>query len=131
MVGLQVASLMEKLQAKEVAGTTTVTGPKSDPLPEEVPSFPAFQLNVKAEDRLSTGSGGSGMVDEDGRQLVDSGDSFFLNDDYPEGGALVDDVQSEEDDGGSSDGRSFSYYAFAAAPPQFQEGDTLDWWVWS
>ncbi|THG11237.1 hypothetical protein TEA_000062 [Camellia sinensis var. sinensis] len=107
---VEVLSLTEKLQAKEVAAGAPIPAPKSDPPPlppppekEEdiVTHTSTIQLNVKAEDHLSTGSGGSAVVDEDGPQLVDSGDSYFLNNDYP--GCVV---QSVEDDG-SEDGRGY------------------------
>uniref|UniRef100_A0A5B7C3L4 Putative Homeobox-leucine zipper protein HAT5 n=1 Tax=Davidia involucrata TaxID=16924 RepID=A0A5B7C3L4_DAVIN len=124
----QVVSLTEKLQAKEAAGV-----PKSDPLPAaDVPHVSSLQINVKVEDRLSTGSGVSAVVDEDGPQLVDSGDSCFPDDNYPGYVAPVDGVQSEEDDGGSDDGWSYFSQVFVAAEQQHHEdGETLGWWVWS
>ncbi|CAL5325231.1 unnamed protein product [Camellia sinensis] len=132
---VEVLSLTEKLQAKEVAAGAPIPAPKSDPPPlppppekEEdiVTHTSTIQLNVKAEDHLSTGSGGSAVVDEDGPQLVDSGDSYFLNNDYP--GCVV---QSEEDDG-SDDGRGYFAEVFVAVEPQqHEEGEPLGWWVWS
>uniref|UniRef100_A0A5B6YLA3 Homeobox-leucine zipper protein n=1 Tax=Davidia involucrata TaxID=16924 RepID=A0A5B6YLA3_DAVIN len=123
----EVASLTEKLQAKEAAGA-----PKSDPFPADVPHVSTLQFNVKVEDRLSTGSGGSAVVDEDGPQLVDSGDSYFPDSgDYPGCMAPVDGVQSEEDDG-SDDGRSYFSDVFVAEEQQHHdEGEPLGWWVWS
>ncbi|PSR87590.1 Homeobox-leucine zipper protein [Actinidia chinensis var. chinensis] len=119
----EVVSLTEKVQAKEVAGA------KSDSVPEDVPILSPLQLNVKAEDRLC--SGGSAVVDEDGPQLMDSGDSYFLNDNYPGCMGPVDSLQSEEDDG-SGDGQSFFSCALAAAEQQLHgEGEPLGWWVWS
>ena len=125
-VELQVVSLTEKVQSKEVAGA------KSDPVPEDGPILSPLQLNVKAEDRLSSGGcGGSAMVDEDGPQLMDSGDSYFLNDNYPGCMGPIDSLQSVEDDG-SGDGRSFFSCALAAAEQQHhEEGEPLGWWVWS
>ncbi|PSS30393.1 Homeobox-leucine zipper protein [Actinidia chinensis var. chinensis] len=121
----EVVSLTEKVQAKEVAGVT------SDPVPEDAPILSPLQLNVKAEDRLSSGSSGSAVVDEDGPQLMDSGDSYFLNDNYPGCMGPVDGLQSEEDDG-SDDGRSFFLCALAAEEQQHhEEGEPLSWWVWS
>ncbi|XP_057471458.1 homeobox-leucine zipper protein HAT5-like isoform X1 [Actinidia eriantha] len=103
----EVVSLTEKLKAKEVAGA-----PKSDPFLEDV-------AHVKVEDRLSSGSGGSAVVD--------SGDSYFPNGDYV---GLLDVVQSEVDDG-SDDGRSYFSDVFAAAEGQnHQEGEQLGLWVW-
>ncbi|KAA8548088.1 hypothetical protein F0562_004651 [Nyssa sinensis] len=120
----EVVSLTEKLQAKEVAGA-----PKSEPLPADAPLVSTLLVNVKVEDRLSTGSGGSAVVDEDGPQLVDSGDSYFPNDEYP--GCVA---PSEEDDG-SDDGRScfpdvFMVVEQEREQQQHDEGEPLSWWVW-
>lgn len=112
---------------------------KPDPLPAEAADIPFLQVTVKAEDRLSTGSGGSAVVDEDGPQLVDSGDSYFPNNDYPDPDCIgpVDQrgVHSEENDG-SADGRSYFSHVFVEAAEQQQqtheeEGEPLGWWVWS
>ncbi|KAI8541504.1 hypothetical protein RHMOL_Rhmol08G0066100 [Rhododendron molle] len=122
----EVVFLTEKVQARDLAGVPPISGPKSEPLPAEPP-------HVKAEDRLSTGSGGSAVVDiEEGPHLVDSGDSYFLNAAYPTGCVgPVDGVQSEEDDG-SDDGQNYFSHVFAAAEGQNHgEGETLGWWVWS
>ena len=56
---------------------------------EDVPILSPLQLNMKAEDCLSSSSIGSTVVDEDSPQLMDSGDSYFLNDDYPNAWALL------------------------------------------
>lgn len=124
----EVECLTEKLQDKEV-NKEPDSGEKSELLLVDV-------IRVKVEDRLSSGSGGSAVVDEDGPQLVDSGDSFFGNDDdYPATcmGPL-DGIQSEEDDG-SDDGRSYFSGVFGTVelPPQEEEGEgeALGWWVWS
>lgn len=127
----EVLSLTEKLQAKEVV---VEPGPrqKSDALPVDKLLASDPQFNVKVEDRLSTGSGGSAVVDEDGPQLVDSGDSYFPCDDYAAGcvTAAADGVQSEEDDG-SDDGQNYFSSVFVAAEQQNQEGEPVGWWVWS
>ncbi|KAK9271504.1 hypothetical protein L1049_001863 [Liquidambar formosana] len=126
----EVVSLTEKLQAKEETGAP-ISGQKSDPLPADVANISALQFTVKVEDRLSTGSGGSAVVDEDGPQLVDSGDSYFPADEYPGCVARVDGIQSEEDDG-SDDGRSYFSNVFAVAEQQHnEEGEAWGWWVWS
>ncbi|XP_057495424.1 homeobox-leucine zipper protein HAT5-like [Actinidia eriantha] len=65
---------------------------------EDVPILSPLQLNMKAEDCLSSNSVGSAVVDEDSPQLMDSGDSYFLNDDYPGCMGPVDSLQSEEED---------------------------------
>lgn len=114
--------MTEKLQPKEPAGEP---GQKSDPLPVDAP--PCLQLTaVKVEDRLSTGSDGSAVVDDDGPQLLDSGDSYFPNNDYPGCVAAVDGINSEEDDGGD-DGRSYFSDVFEVAEQQVP----ISWCIWS
>ncbi|OMO80725.1 hypothetical protein CCACVL1_12796 [Corchorus capsularis] len=121
----EVASLTEKLQAKD-ATAEPVVSQKVELLPVETVS--STQFNVKVEDRLSTGSAGSAVVDEDAPQLVDSGDSYFPNDEYPGCVCPIDGAQSEEDDG-SDDGRSYFSNVFTATEQQHEE--PLGWWVWS
>lgn len=96
---MQVVSLTEKLQAKEVTGRAQAAARRHDlPLAEIQPS------STKVEDRLSSGSGGSAVMDEERQQqLLDSGDSYFH---YPGSMAPVDGIQSEEDDR-SVDGQSY------------------------
>ncbi|KAF5746865.1 Homeobox-leucine zipper protein HAT5 [Tripterygium wilfordii] len=77
----QVASLTEKLQAKE-ATITSSTGQESD-LPAGIANASALQVSEKVEDHLSSGSTGSAVVDEEGPHLVDSGDSYLPNDNHP------------------------------------------------
>ncbi|XP_062106831.1 homeobox-leucine zipper protein HAT5 [Humulus lupulus] len=140
----EVAFLMEKLKAKEEAGgggeVAAAAAPvqKADETVEEdMSDIRGMQLSVKAEDRLSTGSGGSAVVDEESPQLVDSGDSCYFQScvQYSAGcldAAAVDGVPSEEDDG-SEDGRSYFSDVFAAVDQQQQveDGEALGWWVWS
>ncbi|CAI9261254.1 unnamed protein product [Lactuca saligna] len=127
----EVVSLTEKLQSKEAANISR-TGEDADTAAEEAGHTPPPSATVKIEDHLSTGSGGSAVVDDlDGPQLVDSGDSYFPATDYPhEYAAPVD--QSEEDDG-SDDGRNNFSYQFATADHHHhhEEDDSLGWWVWS
>ncbi|XP_021299162.1 homeobox-leucine zipper protein HAT5 [Herrania umbratica] len=124
----EVASLTEKLQAKD-ATAEPVIGQKPEPVPADMVS--SLQFSVKVEDRLSTGSAGSAVVDEDAPQLLDSGDSYFPSDGYP-GGCVgpVNGVQSEEEDG-SDDGRSYFSNVFTASEEQQQHEESLGWWVWS
>ncbi|XVF58095.1 hypothetical protein PTKIN_Ptkin07bG0035000 [Pterospermum kingtungense] len=124
----EVASLTEKLLAKDMATDPAVAGQKAETLPAEVVS--SLQFSVKVEDRLSTGSAGSAVVDEDAPQLVDSGNSYFLSDEYPRCVGPVNGVQSEEDDG-SDDGRSYFSTVFTVAEEQQQHEESLGWWVWS
>lgn len=123
----QVLSLTEKSQTKGVDGEPL----NSVPLAISELRAPATLLSVKVEDRLSTGSGGSAVVDEEGPQLVDSGESYFPNDDdYPGGcvGTARDGVQSEEDDG-SDDGQNYLSGVFEQQ--NREEGESVGWWVWS
>ncbi|KAL6994323.1 homeobox-leucine zipper protein [Sarracenia purpurea var. burkii] len=130
----EVVLLTEKLQAKVVAGAPPPLGPNSDPLPADMLDALTLPFNVKIEDRLSTGSGGSAVVDEDGPQLVDSGDSYFPNDDdnYPVAACMapVEGIQSDDDDG-SDDSRSYFSGVLAVAEEYNHDvGEPLGWWVW-
>ncbi|KAF5739627.1 Homeobox-leucine zipper protein HAT5 [Tripterygium wilfordii] len=127
----EVASLTEKLEAKEATITSSL-GQESDSHPVGIANASALQVSVKVEDRLSSGSNGSAVVDEEGPHLVDSGDSYFPNDNYVGCVAPLDGFHSEDDDG-SDDGRSYFSDVFAAAaePQQHEEGEPLGWWVWS
>ncbi|KAL5974478.1 Homeobox-leucine zipper protein [Asimina triloba] len=136
----KVCSLTEKLQANEEEH------PKAQPLPEKTDAAAAAaHVSVKAEDRLSSGSVGSAIVDEDGPQrLVDSGNSYFP-DEY--GMALaIDPLHSEEeeedDDEGSDDNRSCYYsnvFVMADQPQPQPQGaaaavpldESLGLWVWN
>lgn len=118
--------MTEKLQAKEVAGTATSAFQKVEPhQADDVDDAPPAPYCVKVEDRLSSGSGASAVVDEDGPQLLDSGDSYFQNAEYH--GCLG--VQSEEDDG-SDDGQSYFSDALVLAEHHQDEEEGLTWWVW-
>lgn len=117
-------SLTEKLQAEEVVGAA-ISAQKFDPLPWDITHVSAHQVIMKIEDRLSSRSGESVVVDEDGPQVMDSGDSYFPSDNYPYCMAPVDMLQSEEDNK-SGDGRNYF--------PDDQhhgEEEPLNWWVWS
>ncbi|KAF6157350.1 hypothetical protein GIB67_004288 [Kingdonia uniflora] len=128
----EVISLTEKLQTKDVTGVVLVTQ-KTDHVPSLLTNDTngiSVHIAVKAEDYLSSGSGGSAVMDEDSPQFVDSGDSYFP-DDYRGCVGPVDCIQSEEDDG-SDNGRSYFLNAFVAADQQQHEGnESLGWWVWS
>lgn len=129
----EVVSLNEKLQAKDEPGGP-IFNQKIDPLPADTDQFSALPFSMRVEDRLSTGSGGSAVVDRDSSQLVvDSVDSYFPADSYTGYIACVNGVQSEDDDG-SDDGRSYFSDAFVASELHAQNhepGDALGWWVWS
>ncbi|KAF8407932.1 hypothetical protein HHK36_007072 [Tetracentron sinense] len=127
----EVISLTEKLQAKEVSGVAVMVAHKTDAvLPVNEADVLAVQVSAKAEDHLSSGSAGSAVVD-DGPQLVDSGDSYFLDSDYRGCMSHIEGIHLEEEDG-SDDCRCYFPDAFAAAEQQFhEEEESLDWWVWS
>ncbi|KAJ4973517.1 hypothetical protein NE237_006691 [Protea cynaroides] len=128
----EVVSLTEKLQAKEATGPMVV-GPMVELQGGASSEEGVVQIRVKVEDRLSSGSGGSAVVDvEDaGLQMVDSGDSYFPDDKYHhgcmDGGGAVDGVQSEDDDG-SDNGGTYLSGVFATADHQPQEpAEPLVW----
>ncbi|KAF5740361.1 Homeobox-leucine zipper protein HAT5 [Tripterygium wilfordii] len=128
----EVASLTEKLHVKEATITSSL-GQESDPLPAGIANdASALPVSMKVEDRLSSGSNGSSVVDEEGPHLLDSGDSYFPSDNYPGCVAPLDEVIRSEEDDGSDDGRSYFSDVFAAAaePQQLEGGEPLGWWVW-
>ncbi|KAI4389081.1 hypothetical protein MLD38_001345 [Melastoma candidum] len=75
----EVVTLSEKLQGKD-----SDRPPITDQLPAEDVDHPllAEDIALMVEDRLSSRTGGSAVVDKEAPQLVDSGDSYFLCDDY-------------------------------------------------
>lgn len=116
----EVVSLTEKLQGKEMMNQ------KTSPVLENAESDGVVS-SVTVENPLSSGSG---IVDEDGPQLIDSSDSYFP-DEYRSCIGAVDGVQSEEEVG-SDDGQSYFSDVFATAEQAEQaEDETLGWWVWS
>ncbi|XP_042500529.1 homeobox-leucine zipper protein HAT5 [Macadamia integrifolia] len=137
----EVVSMTEKLQAKEETGAA---GQKPVGPVVEVEGGPgeegAIQMSVKVEDRLSPGSGGSAVedVDDGGLQLVDSGDSYFPDDEYQNGcmggdgsGSGTGPVDGVEDNGSDNGGTYFSG-VFASGDHQPHEAtETLAWWVWN
>ncbi|KAF6169385.1 hypothetical protein GIB67_016555 [Kingdonia uniflora] len=142
----EVVSLTEKLQAKEMNPKEGVAGPRHDQLLPHNDNPDVIEGPVKAEDRLSSDSIGSAIVDEEGLQLVDSGNSYFPGNDYSYCMDLIgnvqakekndypkmDLIQSEEDDCNDVKSGYFSN-VFEAAENQNQDGDgeSLGWWVWS
>ncbi|PIN00165.1 Homeobox transcription factor [Handroanthus impetiginosus] len=115
----ELLSLTEKLLPKEPA---VEPAEYHKPSPQPVGAPP-----TKVEDRLSTGSDGSAVVDDDSPQLLDSGDSYFPDDKYDHVcEAAVDGVNSEEDDGSEGGGSYFSD-VFAATEPQ----EPVGWFIWS
>lgn len=128
----EVASLSEKLQEKD-ASETKLDQISHPLLPAEanVEDVTAVQLNVKVEDRLSSRSGGSAVVDEDCLHLVDSVDSYFPGNDYCNCIGPVDGVQSDEEDISADSRNYFSDVFTETAEHNHQDAEALGWWVWS
>ncbi|KAL5212095.1 hypothetical protein ABZP36_022942 [Zizania latifolia] len=158
----QVVSLTEKLQEKETAERIPGAAIDASGMPsadvkvaeEPAPEEAAFEVQqVKAEDRLSTGSGGSAVVDADallgcGGRLaaVDSSvESYFPGDEYhdcvmgPTDHAAARSIQSEEDDGAGSD-EGCSYYPDGASvlfaghshhADDDEDDGQISWWMWN
>lgn len=157
--GAQILSLTEKLRAKDsgaAIGSCAASGGlvgKAEALAAAAASktdnsIAAGVLGaVKAEDHLSTGSGGSAVVDQESPPLVDSGDSHLPEDVGSYHGGCGNEgldhggVQSEEDDGSDIDGRGYFSGVFDDAavvahghqhPEEEEEAwNALGWWVWS
>jgi homeobox-leucine zipper protein len=167
-----VVSLTDKLQEEEVEAGASAAADAAEFTadvkqaslavePEESAAAEvAFEAQqVKSEDRLSTGSGGSAVVDADAHLLgvgagalavVDSSvESYFPGgDDHyndcgmgPVGHHFAAEFQSEEDDGAGSD-EGCSYYvddaAVAAAalfvghaPYHHEDDGHINWWMWN
>ncbi|XP_022884048.1 homeobox-leucine zipper protein HAT5-like [Olea europaea var. sylvestris] len=122
----EVFSLTEKLQGKEAAVE------KSDPVLVDAPADSPAQLILNVEDRLSSGSDGSSAVDDqEGPQLVDSGDSYFPNNYLGCVAAGVGGIQSEEDDGSDDGGSYLSNMLVVAEKQEEEEGELLGWHIWS
>lgn len=141
--------MSEKLQqCKEVDGKPILSGDDDDdqqqPRGDQNHVSSAVAVAVAAtslfvgkvvEDRVSTGSVESAVVDEaelEGPHLVDSGDSYFSNDDnYPPPAAAGNNcVQPEEDDVGSDDGQNY-FPTHVFQDHSHSEGEPMGWWVWS
>ncbi|XP_028778613.1 homeobox-leucine zipper protein HAT5 [Neltuma alba] len=128
----EVLSLSEKLQGKDEP-RAPILDQRIDPLPVDATQFSAPPFSKRVEDRLSTGSGGSSVVDIDSSQLVvDSVDSYFQAASYTEYIGCVNGVQSEDDDG-SDDGRSYFSDVLVAAESHGQNHEVGEWgwWMWS
>ncbi|NP_001369535.1 Homeobox-leucine zipper protein HOX16 isoform 1 [Zea mays] len=169
----QVVSLTEKLQEKEDATEGGATADTAAPAVDveasladdvEEPAEPAatFEVlqEVKSEDRLSTGSGGSAVVDADallyGRfaAAVDSSvESYFPGgeDHYHDCGTMGPvnhgaggGIQSDDDGAGSDEGCSYYADEAAAAAAAFfaghathhhadedEDAGQISWWMWN
>ncbi|CAI9766752.1 unnamed protein product [Fraxinus pennsylvanica] len=123
----EVLSMTEKLGPKELAGEP-VYYQISDTLPVVASPAPSLQISVKVEDRLSTGSDGSAVVDEGCPHLVDSGNSYFPENEYPGYVAAIDCVHSEEDYGSDDIGNYFSA-SVGAEQEQHEDVEALGWFI--
>jgi len=166
----QVASLTEKLQEKEGTEGGASADADAAALPVDVklasladedvdePPAEAFEAHqqVKSEDRLSTGSGGSAVVDTDAllcgqlAAAVDSSvESYFPGgEDYHDcgmGGPVnhcPGGIQSDDDGAGSDEGCSYYPEDEAAAAVFFaghahphaeddEDAGQIGWWMWN
>ncbi|CAK9308903.1 unnamed protein product [Citrullus colocynthis] len=125
----EVASLTEKLQAKEVV-ESSFQAKNPEPFLEDQLLVPVVQHGIKIEDHHSCRSNGSAVLDEDGPQLLDSGDSYLLSNDYDGCVLPVFGVNSEEEDG-SDDGQGYFSDVYTTADQQTHEGEPLTWWDWT
>ncbi|ERN05904.1 hypothetical protein AMTRI_Chr10g6410 [Amborella trichopoda] len=121
----EVASLVEKLQAKEI-GESDIGS--SSP-PEEMKPIMSFKI----EEGLSCGTGGSAVVDDDGAHLIDSGNSCYPPPDYDRCPSL-DGTQSEEDEEVADEKRGRhdqDLYFSEVFGIETEHHDQLGWLVWS
>lgn len=126
-VSTQVTSLTEKLQAKE--GETANEPPAQVPQPNQQQLDPVnvnrFEPAIKIEDRLSSGSVGSAVLDEDAPQLLDSCDSYFPS---------IVPIHSEEDNNNNGSDNDRSCFADVFVPttsPSHDHGESLGLWGWT
>ncbi|XP_038903320.1 homeobox-leucine zipper protein HAT5-like [Benincasa hispida] len=123
----EVASLTEKCLAKELdGGEAPIPYVTSELLLADVAHVSTPHSGRKAEDRLSSGSDSSAVVDDNCPQLIDSGDSYFPSNEYPQ---LPSGLQIEHDDTNDNSNYLFSDM-FAATNQQNQEEGPPAWWAW-
>lgn len=125
------ASLTETCVAKELdRGEAPVPCITSEPLLADVARVSAPQSSRKAEDRHSSGSDSSAVIDDNCLQLIDSGASYFPSNEYPQCASLPTGLQMEHDDRNDNSNYLFSDL-FAATNQQNQEGgEPPAWWSW-
>lgn len=121
----QMASLAEKLQAKEEAA---IEPPGQVPEPNQLDplNINRFEPAIKTEDRLSSGSVGSAVLDEDAPQLLDSCDSYF---------PIIVPIHSEDDNNYNNPGTANDRSCFAdvfvpTTSPSHDHGESLGFWGW-
>nr|AAL57495.1 homeodomain leucine zipper protein CPHB-5 [Craterostigma plantagineum] len=125
----ELLSLNEKLQPKDDDDPSAEIGRNlsSSSPPVDAAEPPCLKLTVKVEDRLSTGSNGSAVMDGDGPQqlLDDSGDSYFENDEEYDCAAAS--LAAAKEDDGSDEGGCYFTEALAAE----EEEAPFAWCIWS
>ncbi|XP_022928165.1 homeobox-leucine zipper protein HAT5 isoform X1 [Cucurbita moschata] len=129
----EVASLTEKCVAKELdGGEAPIPRTTLEPLLADTAHVSAPHSGGsgrKAEDRLSSGSDSSAVIDDNCLQLIDSGDSYFPSNEYPQRAPLPPGLQMEHDDRNDNSNYLFSDM-FAETNQQNQEGGPPAWWAW-
>lgn len=103
---------------------------KFEPVLENQLLVPVVQQSMKIEDHHSCRSNGSAVLDEDSPQLLDSGDSYLLSNDYDAFVLPVFGGNSEEEDG-SDDGQGYFSDVYTVADQQTHDGEPLTWWDWT
>lgn len=116
----EVTSLTEKLQAKEEEETATEPPAQPNQL-DPIYLYPA----VKTEDRLSSGSAGSAVLDEDAPQLLDSCDSYFPS---------IVPIHSQQDTNNNNvsdnDTTCFADVFVPTTSPSHDHAESLGFWGW-
>uniref|UniRef100_A0A1J3GZU8 Homeobox-leucine zipper protein n=1 Tax=Noccaea caerulescens TaxID=107243 RepID=A0A1J3GZU8_NOCCA len=121
----EVTSLTEKLHAKEETASATEP-PAQVPEPNQIEpvNVNRFEPAIKTEDRLSSGSVGSAVLDEDAPQLLDSCDSYFPS---------IVPIHSEEENynsNNSDNDRSCFADVFVPTTSPSHDGESLGFWGW-
>ncbi|XP_010435620.1 PREDICTED: homeobox-leucine zipper protein HAT5 [Camelina sativa] len=118
----EVTSLTEKLLGNEEEANNELTPGRQVP---ELNQLDPVYLNpaaIKTEDRLSSGSVGSAVLDEDAPQLLDSCDSYFPS--------LVP-IHSQQDNNACDNDRAcFSDVFVPTTSPSHHHGESLGFWAW-
>lgn len=120
----QVTSLTEKLHAKQETATQP---PAQVPEPNQIDpaNVNRFEPAIKTEDRLSSGSVGSAVLDEDAPQLLDSCDSYFPS---------IVPIHSEQENYNSNatdnDRSCFVDIFVPTTSPSHDHGESLGFWGW-
>lgn len=113
----QVTSLTEKLQGKV---ETANEPPGQVPEPNQLDPVYINPAVIKTEDRLSSGSVGSAVLDEDAPQLLDSCDSYFPS---------IVPIHSHNN-GSDNDRSCFADVFVPTTSPSHDHGESLVFWGW-